>query len=71
MVSHHAEAFVRRSALFTASCILLSLHPSHIASALVQGNDDISRGLEWLRTWALHVAETDTDTQCSSVGLLN
>ncbi|CAN6470318.1 unnamed protein product [Victoria cruziana] len=70
MVSHHAEAFVRRSALFTASCILLSLHPSHIASALVQGNDDISRGLEWLRTWALHVAETDTDTQCSSMAMV-
>ncbi|XP_031485336.1 uncharacterized protein LOC116254240 isoform X2 [Nymphaea colorata] len=68
MVSHHAEAFVRRSALFTASCILLSLHPSFIASSLVQGND-IARGLEWIRTWILHVAETDIDTECSSMAM--
>lgn len=66
-ISHHAETYVRRSALFTASCILAALHPSYVASALVEGNHDICRGLEWIRTWALHITESDTDTECSTV----
>lgn len=66
-VSRHAEAYVRRSALFAASCILISLHPSYVASSLIEGNQNISTGLEWIRTWALQVAEADPDTECTSV----
>ncbi|PWA87366.1 embryo defective protein [Artemisia annua] len=63
-ISHHPEAYVRKSALFAASCILLALNPTYVASALVEGNTEISRGLEWVRTWALSVAEADIDKEC-------
>ncbi|KAF9615848.1 hypothetical protein IFM89_026736 [Coptis chinensis] len=65
-VSHHAEAYVRRSVIFAASCVLIALHPSSVATALLEGNPEISKGLEWIRTWSLHVAESDTDTECAS-----
>ncbi|KAH7680909.1 telomere length regulation protein [Dioscorea alata] len=68
-ISHHAEAFVRRSVIFTASCIVAALHPSFVASALIEGNDEISNGLEWIRTLALHVAEHDPDTECSTMAM--
>uniref|UniRef100_I1P1V6 Telomere length regulation protein conserved domain-containing protein n=1 Tax=Oryza glaberrima TaxID=4538 RepID=I1P1V6_ORYGL len=68
-VSHHPEAYVRRSVLFAASCILIALHPSYVASSLIEGNQDVSTGLEWIRTWALHVAETDPDTECTSMAM--
>ncbi|CAO2039508.1 unnamed protein product [Urochloa humidicola] len=68
-VSQHAEAYVRTSVLFAASCILISLHPSYVASSLIEGNQDISTGLEWIRTWALQVAEADPDTECSSMAM--
>ncbi|KAJ9567796.1 hypothetical protein OSB04_003762 [Centaurea solstitialis] len=63
-ISHHAEAYVRKAVLFAASCILLALNPTFVASALVEGSNEISRGLEWVRTWALSVAESDTDKEC-------
>ncbi|KAI3831569.1 hypothetical protein MKX03_029527 [Papaver bracteatum] len=68
-VSHHAEAYVRRSVLLAASCIMIALHPSSIATALVEGNLGICQGLEWIRTWSLHVAESDTDTECSTMAM--
>ncbi|WOL06173.1 telomere length regulation protein [Canna indica] len=68
-VSHHAEAYVRRSVLFAASCILVALHPSHVASALIEGNQDISIGLEWIRTWALQIAQVDQDAECSTMAM--
>ncbi|KAL6899663.1 hypothetical protein ACP4OV_006321 [Aristida adscensionis] len=68
-ISHHAEAYVRRSVLFAASCILVALHPSYVASSLIEGNQDISTGLEWIRTWALQVAEADPDTECTSMAM--
>ncbi|URE26921.1 Telomere length regulation protein [Musa troglodytarum] len=68
-LSHHAEAYVRRSVLFAASCILVALHPSHVASALIEGNQEISNGLEWIRTWALHIAESDPDAECSTMAM--
>ncbi|KAG8088432.1 hypothetical protein GUJ93_ZPchr0010g8752 [Zizania palustris] len=58
----HAKAYVKRSVLFAASFILIALHPSYVASSLIEGYQDISTGLEWIRTWALHVAKTDPDT---------
>ncbi|KAF4395042.1 hypothetical protein G4B88_017912 [Cannabis sativa] len=63
-ICHHKEAYVRKAALFAASCVLSSLHPSYIASSLTEGSLEISKGLDWVRTWALHVAESDTDREC-------
>ncbi|KAJ7945759.1 Telomere length regulation protein TEL2 like [Quillaja saponaria] len=63
-ICHHKEAYVRRAVLFAASCILVALHPSYVASALLEGNLEISTGLEWIRTLAFDVAESDTDRDC-------
>ncbi|GJV70682.1 hypothetical protein Tco_1490677 [Tanacetum coccineum] len=63
-VIHHPEAYVRKFVLFATSCILLALNPTYVASALVEGNTKISRGLEWVRTWALSITESDTDNEC-------
>ncbi|CAN4117730.1 unnamed protein product [Withania somnifera] len=68
-ISQHVEAYVRRSVLFTASCILISLHPSSVAAALVEGNSDISEGLEWVRSWALHIADSDTDRESYTLAM--
>lgn len=66
-VCHHSEAYVRRSVLFAALCVLITLPPSFVASALVEGNAEISRGLEWVRTWAIQVVESDPDRECYTV----
>ncbi|KAH9776638.1 Telomere reg-2 domain-containing protein [Citrus sinensis] len=63
-VCHHKEAYVRRAVLFAASCVLVAVHPSFVSSALVEGNDELCNGLEWVRSWALHVADSDTDKEC-------
>ncbi|KAG8379406.1 hypothetical protein BUALT_Bualt07G0085200 [Buddleja alternifolia] len=68
-ICHHAEAYVRRSVLFAASCVLLALHPSYVASAVAEGNIEMSQGLEWVRTWALQVAESDTDRECHTLAM--
>lgn len=68
-ISRHVEAYVRRSVLFTASCVLISLHPSSVAAALVEGNSEISKGLEWIRNWALHIAESDIDRECYTLAM--
>lgn len=53
--------------MFAASCVLIALHPSYVASVLIEGNQSISTGLEWIRTWAVRIAEADPDTECASV----
>ncbi|KAJ6825038.1 telomere length regulation protein TEL2-like protein [Iris pallida] len=68
-VAHHGEAYVRRSVLFAASCILIALHPSYVASTLIEGNQEVSNGLDWIRTWALRIAESDPDTECSGMAM--
>ncbi|KAK7353925.1 hypothetical protein VNO80_19381 [Phaseolus coccineus] len=68
-VCHHQEAYVRRAVLFAASCVLVALHPTYISSALLEGNVEISTGLEWIRTWALDVAELDTDKECYTMAM--
>ncbi|XP_042040158.1 telomere length regulation protein TEL2 homolog isoform X1 [Salvia splendens] len=68
-ISHHAEAYVRRSVLFTASCILVALHPSFVASAVAEGNIETSEGLDWIHRWALKVAESDTDRDCHTLAV--
>ncbi|KAH1131352.1 hypothetical protein J1N35_002730 [Gossypium stocksii] len=68
-VCHHKEAYVRRAVLFAASCVLIAVHPSSIASSLVEGNIEISEGLEWIRTWALHVADSDPDRECYTMAV--
>lgn len=66
-ISRHVEAYVRKSVLFAASCILVAVNPAYVASALVEGSSEMSRGLEWVRTWAISVAESDTDKECYMV----
>ncbi|KAH9331184.1 hypothetical protein KI387_003292, partial [Taxus chinensis] len=55
-ISNHPEAYVRRSSLFSASRILIALHPSFIAKSLSGGDAEIAKGLEWIHTWDLRVA---------------
>ncbi|KAJ0048574.1 hypothetical protein Pint_15630 [Pistacia integerrima] len=68
-VCHHKEAYVRRAVLFAASCVLVALHPSFVASALLEGNADLSSGLEWIRSWALDVVDSDTDRDCYTLAM--
>ncbi|GLT29900.1 hypothetical protein SLA2020_047330 [Shorea laevis] len=68
-ICHHKEAYVRRAVLFAASCVLLALHPSYVASALIEGNVEISKGLEWIRLWALEVADSETDRECYTMAM--
>ncbi|KAK4568904.1 hypothetical protein RGQ29_004357 [Quercus rubra] len=68
-VCHHKEAYVRRAVLFAASCTLVALHPSNVASSLVEGNLELSIGLEWVRTFALQVIESDTDRECYTMAM--
>eukprot|EP00257_Ricinus_communis_P021544 XP_015581064.1 telomere length regulation protein TEL2 homolog [Ricinus communis] len=63
-ICQHKEAYVRRAVLFAASCVLVSLHPSYVASAVTEGNSEVSKGLEWIRTWALDIVESDVDKEC-------
>jgi telomere length regulation protein len=58
---------VRKAVLFAAACILVALHPAYVSSALLEGNVEISNGLEWIRTYALDVADSDTDKECYTV----
>ncbi|XP_078441650.1 telomere length regulation TEL2 family protein isoform X2 [Wolffia australiana] len=68
-IAHHSEAYVRRSVLYATCCILLALHPSYVASALIEGNEGVTAGLDWARTWAHRIAESDSDTECSSMAM--
>lgn len=58
---------MRRAVLYAAACIVIAVHPTYIATALLEGNTEISAGLDWIRTWALEVAESDTDRECYMV----
>lgn len=62
---------MRRAVLFAAACVLVALHPTYISSTLLEGNAEISTGLEWIRTWALDIAESDTDKECYTVSKRN
>ncbi|CAN6814846.1 hypothetical protein Bca4012_005920 [Brassica carinata] len=68
-VCNHPEAYVRRAVLFAASSVLIALHPSYIVSALAEGNFELARALEWIRTWALQVADSDIDRDCYLMAL--
>lgn len=68
-ISLHKEAYVRRAVLFAASCTLVALQPSYVASALSEGNSGICNGLEWIRTFALQVAEADVDRDCYTMAM--
>ncbi|CAL9247170.1 unnamed protein product [Arabidopsis halleri] len=68
-VCNHPEAYVRRAVLFAASSVLVALHPSYVVSTLVEGNLDLSRALEWIRTWALQIADSDIDRDCYTMAL--
>eukprot|EP00249_Psilotum_nudum_P015616 c25430_g1_i1 orf=372-3560(-) len=64
-ISGHREAYVRRSALFAASRIILALHPSYVARALSGEDFEIAKGLDWIREWTLRIANDDSDSDCS------
>ncbi|KAL5076492.1 hypothetical protein RYX36_015476 [Vicia faba] len=68
-VCRHQEAYVRKAVLFAAACVLVALHPAYVSSALLEGNVEISNGLEWIRTWALDVADSDTDKECYTMAM--
>ncbi|CAH8340621.1 unnamed protein product [Eruca vesicaria subsp. sativa] len=68
-ICNHPEAYVRRAVLFAASSVLIALHPSYIVSALAEGNFELARALEWIRTWALQIADSDIDRDCYSMAL--
>ncbi|KAM7272284.1 hypothetical protein ACFE04_026947 [Oxalis oulophora] len=63
-VYQHKEAYVRRAVLFAASCVLMALNPSYVASSMIEGNIEVSNGLDWIRMWALQVADSDSDREC-------
>ncbi|XP_031405287.1 telomere length regulation protein TEL2 homolog isoform X2 [Punica granatum] len=68
-VCRHPEAYVRKAVLFAASSVLIALPPSYVASTLVEGQAEISDGLEWVRKWALHVVESDSDRECYTMAM--
>uniref|UniRef100_A0A1J3F7I5 Telomere length regulation protein TEL2-like protein n=2 Tax=Noccaea caerulescens TaxID=107243 RepID=A0A1J3F7I5_NOCCA len=68
-VCNHPEAYVRRALLFAASSVLVALHPSYVVSSLAEGNLEIARALEWIRTWALQIADSDIDRDCYTMAL--
>ncbi|KAL9673225.1 hypothetical protein QQ045_029479 [Rhodiola kirilowii] len=68
-VCHNAEAYVRKNVLFACSCILIALHPSHVASALAEGNLELSRGLDWIRSYAIQAVESDIDKECYAIAM--
>ncbi|KAJ7516652.1 hypothetical protein O6H91_22G066200 [Diphasiastrum complanatum] len=68
-IANHLESYVRRSALYAATRVIISLHPSAVVNALKGGDAVLVSGLEWIREWALHIADHDTDTECSMMAM--
>lgn len=66
-ISSHSEVFVRRTALFAASRVLVALHPSDVVASLTGGVSSLGSNLEWVREWALDMAMNDVDADCSMV----
>lgn len=60
---------MRRAALYAASRVIVSLHPSQVVSAVTATDSSIATGLEWIREWALGIADNDPDGDCSTVCL--
>ncbi|MCO5612769.1 hypothetical protein L7F22_067039 [Adiantum nelumboides] len=68
-ISGHPEVYVRRATLYAVSRVMISLHPSLVKNAISGGDVEIGSGLEWIRKWAIEVAENDTDQECSSMAM--
>ncbi|CAM6129063.1 unnamed protein product [Calypogeia fissa] len=64
-ISSHSETFVRRTALFAASRVLVALHPSDVGASLTAGVSSLVSNLEWVREWALDISMNDVDADCS------
>ena len=58
---------MRRAALYAASRVIVSLHPSQVVSAVTATDSSLAAGLEWIREWALGLANNDPDGDCSTV----
>lgn len=69
-VANHPEAYVRRAALYAASRVIVALHPSQVVTAITGTDSSIASGLEWVREWALGIANNDPDSDCASVSFL-
>jgi telomere length regulation protein len=69
-VANHPEAYVRRAALFAASRVIVALHPSQVVMAITSTDSNITSGLEWVREWALGIANNDPDSDCATVSFL-
>ena len=69
-VANHPEAYVRRAALFAASRVIVALHPSQVVTAFTGTDSNIASGLEWVREWALGIANNDPDSDCARVSYL-
>ncbi|KAK9804941.1 hypothetical protein WJX73_001262 [Symbiochloris irregularis] len=69
-VGAHAQPYVRRAAIVTASQVMMALSPARVAGALVGGSQGDSADallvdrLQAVRAWAEEVAEKDVDPQC-------
>ncbi|KAH7441907.1 hypothetical protein KP509_03G061400 [Ceratopteris richardii] len=68
-ISGHPEVYVRRATLYAISRVMLSLHPSQVKNAINGEDEEIRSGLKWIHSWALEVAENDTDRECSTMAL--
>ncbi|KAL2643512.1 hypothetical protein R1flu_011099 [Riccia fluitans] len=68
-ISFHKEPFVRRAALYAASCVMGALNPTDVVSSLTGGVGNMTNNLEWIREWALDVANNDSDKECSVVAM--
>ncbi|KAG0631011.1 hypothetical protein M758_1G220500 [Ceratodon purpureus] len=68
-VANHPEAYVRRAALYAASRVIVALHPSQVATAITGTDSSITSGLEWVREWALGLANNDPDSDCASLAM--
>lgn len=66
-VATHPEAYVRRAALYAASRVIVALHPSQVVTAITDPDSNIGSGLEWVREWALGIANNDSDSNCAAV----
>ncbi|KAG6554338.1 hypothetical protein Mapa_004254 [Marchantia paleacea] len=68
-ISTHKEPFVRRAALFAAACVMGALNPSDVVASLTGGVASMANNLEWVREWALNIANKDSDKECSMVAM--
>ena len=58
---------MRQAALGAACEVMLALPPAYVGAALGGGDAAVASGLEYIREWALLVADGDSDEDCRRV----